>query len=190
MESKHAQQELALIAEMIQSARKEFNERGTIFLMWGWLVTIAAIGQYILIHLHFENNSLPWLLMPVGAIGQFIIMRRRDLNEQAKTHVGKIIGRLWVAIAIGIGLTLVMMSFLGKNTYPVLMILYATGTFTTGHAINLRPLVYGALCCWAIAAVSFFMSFEIQLLLLALAMIISYIIPGYAMNLRYKKANS
>jgi low temperature requirement protein LtrA len=50
-------------------------------------------------------------------------------------------------------------------------------------------LVYGARACWLMSIASYFIDFEYQLLLLAAAMIVSYIIPGYVLNARYKKAN-
>ena len=135
-----------MIAEAIQTARRQFNEKGTIFLMWGWMVTIAAITQYILIKMEVANNSLPWLLMPLAAIIHVFIMRN-ERQEPVKTHVGTIVGRLWLAIGLSIAITLGMMFHLKANTYPVLMILYAIGTFVTGQALSVRPLIYGAICC-------------------------------------------
>lgn len=189
MEQKQEFDQLAIISEMIQTARKQFNEKGTIFLMWGWLVTIASVAQFILLQMESEYNALPWMLMPAGAIGQFLIMRKERSEERVKTHVGTVIGRLWLIVGLSIGLTLVMSPFLGKSTYSVLLMLYAIGTFVTGTALRLNALVYGAIACWLMSIGSYFIDFEYQLLLLAAAMIVSYIIPGYAMNARYKKAN-
>ena len=181
--------QLAIISEMIQTARKEFNENGTIFLMWGWAVTVASLAQFVLLQMNNPYNSWPWMLMPLAAIAQFFIMRQERRNEKVKTHVGKVIGRLWLIVGLSIGLTIVMSQFLEKNTYPILLMLYAIGTFVTGSALKVNALVYGAICCWIMSIASYFIDFEYQLLLLAAAMIVSYIIPGYVLSARYKKAN-
>jgi hypothetical protein len=189
MEQHQPLDQLAIISEMIQTARKQFNEKGTIFLMWGWAVTIAAVAQFVLIQMDVEENAWPWLLMPLTAIAQFFVMRKESKEEKVKTHVGAIMGRLWLIVGLSIGLTLVMSYFLGKNTYPILLMLYAIGTFVTGSALRVNALVYGAIACWLMSVVSYFIDLEYQLLLLAAAMVVSYIIPGYVLNARYKKAN-
>ncbi|MCD6062715.1 MAG: hypothetical protein K0R82_626 [Flavipsychrobacter sp.] len=180
------QKQLDLISEMIATARREFNHNGSIYLLWGWLVCIAAISQYILLQMNSEYNSVPWSLMIVGAIGQ-IIMAYRDRNRQTtKTHVGRILGRTWAAFGISLAITLFMMAKLELNTYPFVMILYAIGLFISGAALEAKALTYGAIACWCCALAAFFVGFEEQLLLLAAAVILGYIIPGYILNARYK----
>jgi hypothetical protein len=183
-------QQLDLISEMIATARKEFNQDGTIFLLWGWLVAIASISQYVLIKMDSEYNSLPWLLMIVGMIAQFVIMHRNSNRQRVKTHVGKVIGYTWMAFGISLGITLFMQGKLLQNTFPMVMILYAIGIFISGAALQVRALIIGAIACWCCAIAAFFVNIEEQLLLLAAAVIMAYIIPGYVLNAKYKKAQA
>ncbi|WP_276132272.1 hypothetical protein [Polluticoccus soli] len=179
-------QQLALISEMISTARKEFNHNGNIYLLWGWLVCVAAIGQYILLRMNSEYNALPWSLMFFGAVGQMILMYRDRNRQSTKTHVGRVIGNAWAAFGISLGLTLFMQGKLQLNTFPIVMMLYAIPLFISGAALEANALKYGAIACWCCALVAFFVGFEEQLLLLAAAVIMGYIIPGYILNARYK----
>lgn len=175
---------------MIATARREFNHNGNIYLLWGWLVAIASLSQYVLIKLGSEYNGLPWLLMIVGMLAQFIMMRRDKDRRRVKTHVGRVVGYAWMAFGISLAITLFLSGKLQQNTYPVVLMLYAIGIFISGGALQVRALVIGAIACWVCAIAAFFVGFEEQLLLLATAVIVAYIIPGYVLNAKYKKAQA
>jgi hypothetical protein len=182
---------MAIITEMIATARQEFNHNGFIYLLWGWLVFIASLSQYFLLTAGYDENSgIPWLLMPLGVVVQFIYMYRNKDDKRVKTHVGRIIGYVWGAFSISLFIVLCMSQKLQENTYPLLMILYAIGIFISGGALRVKAMIWGAVACWCIAVVSFFVQFREQLLLLAAAVLLAYIIPGYVLNYKYKKAQA
>lgn len=184
------QKQLDLITEMISTARKEFNYNGVIYLLWGWLVCIASISQYILIQMKSDYNAAPWFLMLVGVAGQIILTYKSRNRQKVKTHVGRIIGYNWMAFGVSMFITLTMSQKLGQAAFPMVMILYATGIFISGGALQVKALIWGAVGCWACAAVAFFVNAEQQLLLLAAAVIVAYIIPGYVLNARQKAATA
>jgi hypothetical protein len=180
---------MAIINEMIATARQEFHHNGFIYLLWGWLVFIASLSQYFLLAAGYGDKSgIPWLLMPVGVVIQFIYMYRNRNDHSVKTHVGRIIGHAWGAFSISLFIVLFMYSKLQLNTYPIVMLLYAIGIFISGAALRVKAMIWGSVACWCIATVSFFVQFQEQLLLLAAAVLLAYIIPGYVLNHKYKKA--
>jgi hypothetical protein len=181
------QKQLDLITEMINTARKEFSHNGVFYLLWGWLVCIAAVSQYILIQMKSEYNSYPWMLMLVGFVVHMILIYRERNRQKTRTHVGRIVGYIWMAFGISLFITLSMQVQLGIGALPMVMVLYATGIFISGGAIQVKALIWGAVGCWICAAVAFFVTPEQQLLLLAAAVIVAYIIPGYVLNARHKK---
>jgi hypothetical protein len=66
-----------------------------------------------------------------------------------------------------------------QAAYPYLILLYGIGTFLSGVIFKFKPLKVGGIISWGIALVAFFVSFPIQLLLLALTTLVAYLIPGY-----------
>jgi hypothetical protein len=60
--------------------------------------------------------------------------------------------------------------------------LLGIGTSLSGVIFRFRPLMIGGILNWIIALTAFYVDFDIQLLLLALSMVVSYLIPGYLVN--------
>ena len=186
MENTH-QQQLELISEMINSAKKEFNDDSFIYLLWGWAVCIAALAEYALMQMNFTYHYIVWISMPVVAVVQMVVMSSRKKKEKVKSHIDEVLGYVWMAVGISIAAVLFSQGSLQNNTYPVLILLYGIGTFISGGIMKLKPMMAGAACCWAIGFAAFFVSFEYQLLLLSLSVIVSYIIPGHMLKNRFKK---
>lgn len=65
---------------------------------------------------------------------------------------------------------------------PVFILLYALGTFITGRFIQFKPLMLGGGSCFAISLVSFLLDGPEQLLMVALAILFSYLIPGHMLK--------
>lgn len=177
---------LALISEMINIARKEFDDDSWIYLLWGWTVCLSSLGEYVLLMMGKDYHAIVWLLMPVAAIAQLLVSFRKKKTVRVKTHMDKVIGYVWIAVGICIGIVLFSQLVLRESTFPVLILLYGIGTFISGGIMNLKPMKAGGICCWIIALVAFHVTFEYQLLLLSLSLIISYIIPGHLLKLRFK----
>lgn len=181
------QKHLALIAEMINTARQEFSDRTFIYLLWGWAVCVASLGEFLLIQMKFDGHAIVWVLMPLAAVLQVVLMSRQKKKEQVKTHVDKVMRYVWTAIGVSLAIVLFSGNILQSGTYPVLIMLYGIGTFISGGLMNLKPMMAGAICCWVIAFVAFHLRFEHQLLMLALSVMVSYIIPGHILKSRFRK---
>jgi hypothetical protein len=186
MENTH-QQQLELISEMINSAKKEFSDDSFIYLLWGWSVCITALAEFALMQTNFTHHYIVWLSMPVVAIIQVFFLSSRKKKEKVKSHVDQVLGYVWMAVGISIAAVLFGQGSLQNNTYPVLIFLYGIGTFISGGIMKLKPMMIGASCCWVIGFAAFFLPFEYQLLLLSLSVIVSYIIPGHMLKNRFRK---
>lgn len=180
-------QHLELIAEMINSARQEFSNDSFAYLLWGWSVCIAALLEFVLMQLNVPYHAMVWLAIPVVAVVQVVIMRSRKKKEQVRSHVDKILGYVWIAVGISIGTVLLAQNILQNSTYPILIFLYGIGTFISGGIMKHKPMMMGAVCCWIIGLLAFHFTFEYQLLLLSLSLILSYIIPGHMLQNRFRK---
>jgi hypothetical protein len=180
-------QHLALIADMINIARKEYSDNSFIYLVWGWVVCLASLAEYVLLKMGKEYHPAVWLVMIPTAIVQIIMSARQNKRERVKTHMDKIIGYVWIAVGVSLGVVLCSMSVMQLSAYPVLILLYGIGTFVSGGIMNLKPMKIGAICCWVLGLVAFHVPFEYQLLLLSLSLILSYIIPGHLLKNRFSK---
>jgi hypothetical protein len=70
----------------------------------------------------------------------------------------------------------------------MVMVTYATWLFISGGALKFKPLMAGGIVNWIFAAAGFFVSFQTQVIFLALAVLLGYIIPGHLLRNKYKNA--
>src|ERR1700743_3809048 len=89
---------LAIIQNMIATAKNTITDDGFHFMLWGVLVIAASLAQYVLAVLNYHHNELPWLIMPlIGTPTAFIYEWKKKKTEKVKTHFNRIFGLLWVA---------------------------------------------------------------------------------------------
>ena len=194
-ENFNEQESLALIESMIKKAKNQFSENGHSYLLWGWLVLICSIAQFILLNfVHYEKHYLVWMLTWVAVIYQIFYQSRRKKNEKVKTYTDEIIGYVWITFVISmmiIGFNLGSHKLADSGIwYSVILALYGMPTFLSGIILRFPPLVVGGICCWILSVVSVFVPYEYQMFLLSIAMIVAWIIPGYKLRARYKASNS
>ncbi len=186
-------QALLLIENMISKTKNEIKDNGFYFLFWGWLVFIAAItNYYLLVFTSFEVHGLPWLiLMPLGGLITIIAsMRKAKKAPRVKTYIDDVMKQAIRAFSISLFVVCLTMPMghQWKAFYPTIIILYAIWLYVSGGMLKFKPLVWGAILNWALAAVGFvFASTENHLLIIAVAVLGGYIIPGYLLKRRYNQ---
>lgn len=174
---------LAIISSMIAGTKRKLSHDSVHYLLWGWSVLIAALAHYFLLHRGFEQPYLSWLLMPLTAIAAAIVGARQKRERHVSTHIDTAMQYVWIGFLIMLLLTLAVSPKIGFETsYPLLMWLYGLGTFISGGILKFKPLWIGGLLSFALGTAAFFLPFDQQLLLLAAAIIVSYIIPGHLLR--------
>ncbi|MGD1847195.1 MAG: hypothetical protein ACFB10_17530 [Salibacteraceae bacterium] len=183
------EESIQIIEEMIATARKDVGGDGYLYLSWGYLVLVSGIMHYLL--LMITTFSMPWLpwpiLMSLGGINQFIYIYRQEKNrKRSVSAVERMLGYLWGAVFICLILVLGMVGYkefiVEQNSqlaYVLVLVLYGIGTFVSGGVLQFKPLIFGGIASWVIALVAYQVSFDLQLLLLSLAIVVSYILPGH-----------
>jgi hypothetical protein len=186
------EQSLQLIQSMIEKTKNNVKENGFYFLMWGWLVFIAALLNFILIRFtDFEQPYLAWCILIVGVVASIIKGVRDDKKEKAKTYLGEAMN--YFGMTLGIlysGLAFVFGYYnLWEQSFPIYILLYGAGCFFMGSMLRFNLLKWSGLLCIPIMIGSVYVSYEWQLLFMALAVLVSYIIPGHILNAKPKSQN-
>ncbi len=181
---------LALITSMINQAKERFGENGFLYLLWGWGILICCIAQFILQQVYSNDSvyavwSLIWLLL----IYQIFYLRKKKKQSDHRSYTDELYGYVWAAFGISIFLTLIVCGMFGQFQMinPIILILYGIPSFLSGALLRFRPLLVGGIACWVLALISPFVNERYAVLLIALAIVIAWIIPGYLLRIRYKK---
>lgn len=187
-----------IIEDMIATAKQEVGNDGQLYLSWGYLVLAAGLIHYAL--LSFTNFGMPWLPWPVlmlaGGVYQFIYVYRRERNKRSSSAIERMLSYLWIAVFIGLMMVLGLVGYKefiveknGHLAYVLVLILYGIGSFVSGGVLRFPPLIVGGIFTWVIAIIAYQVSFDIQLLLVSLAIVASYIVPGHMLMAKGKQAH-
>lgn len=182
------EQSLQIINSMINAAKNKLADDGFQFIFWGWLIAFCAIANYISLKLGSELGYLAWaILPPLGGVFSAIYSYKQGKKNKVKTYVDTYLSYLWGAFFIAMLMTLVFGYAHGiKATYFFLMLLYGVATLVTGGILNFKPLIIGSLFSFICAAVSVFLGEIDQFLIISIALLFSYIIPGHLLSAKFK----
>jgi hypothetical protein len=188
-ESFTPEESLRVIQTMIEKTKTTVADKSFYFLLWGWLVFIGAVGQYILaVIVRTEWNPVVWCLMIVGVIASAIYGRRQKKTRIVRTYVDDGLRNIWTAI--GVVQFLIVFVYMRRgdweHCYTIFILIYSIGCFLTGRLLRFPPLIRGAVFCWILAVLTTFVDVGTNMLLLAAAVLGSYIIPGYLLRAEYK----
>jgi len=175
------EESLNIISQMVNTTRYNISEDKIIYLMWGYAVALSAITQYVLQYqLNVEMAWLVWLTMPIAGVVNGIYFGRKKKKATAFSFTDRALSSIWKAFIVALIIFLFASPVLGwDGIYPVLMVLYGIGTASTGGIIKFKALSIGGYISMFIGLVAFYLGFEIQLFLLALSVMVSFIIPGH-----------
>ena len=190
------QQSFAIIQQMIDTAKNQFSESGHLYLLWGWVVLVCSIAQFILLSVfRYPYHYMVWMLTWVVFIYQIFYIVKEKRKAKVRTYTDKIIGFVWISFVILMFLFGFLFGIeLGNNYYklmsPCFLALYGMPTFLSGIILKFKPLIIGGIACWFLSILALYIPYDYQLLILAAAMIVAWIIPGYLMRAKYKKVNA
>lgn len=182
---------LALIESMINKAKNQFSENGHLYLLWGWVVFICSLGQYLGMRvLKIQESYYVWMLTWVAVIYMIFYLVKNKKQRRVVTYTDELLGAIWIAFSIVMFLSgFIIGQRMGARFYellnPIYLTIYAMPTFISGVVLKFKPLKTGAVVCWVLAVLSTFIPVTEHLLLIAIAMVAAWIIPGYLLKQRY-----
>ena len=183
------QNSLQLIESMINKAKNNFSESGTLYLLWGIVVFVCSMVQFVAIHFYNNQNAYYiWFLTWLVVIYQVIFLSRKAKKEKAKTYTADILKYVWICFAASMVLFIFILQY-QKAYYsinPAILVLYGLPTFLSGVILKFRPLIIGGIACWLLSFGSVFVPYDYQLLFICAAVLFAWIIPGYLLRIKFK----
>ncbi|MEO5997945.1 MAG: hypothetical protein ABIQ00_14815 [Chitinophagaceae bacterium] len=182
------EESIKLIQNMIEKTRQRFSDQGHYFLLWGWCTFLALLGQFVLIY--FFKSPYHYMVWLITFVCMFITIYwtiREDREKKATTYVKESMRYLWTGLGITFFIFCLIFVKLGWwNCYPFYITLYGVGTFVSGKILQFKPLVWGGIISWILAAVSVWFHNDVHILFAAVSILVSYIIPGHLLKFRYR----
>jgi hypothetical protein len=186
-------QSLLLIESMINRAKDKFAEDGSMYLLWGWVVFVCSLTQFVLMHFFkYPYHYVVWFASWIIVIYQLVYIRKKIKRRRVRTYTGYILGYVWLTFVIVIFLLAFLIGRLTEGDYyihisPILLTIYGIPIFLSGIILRFKPLVVGGIGCWILSIAAMLIdNYDYQFLLIPVAMIIAWIIPGYLLRAKYK----
>ena len=186
-------QSLLLIESMINRAKDKFAEDGSMYLLWGWVVFVCSLTQFVLMHFFkYPYHYVVWFASWIIVIYQLVYIRKKIRRRRVRTYTGYILGYVWLTFVIVIFLLAFLIGRLTEGDYymhisPILLTIYGIPIFLSGIILRFKPLIIGGIGCWILSIAAMLIeNYDYQFLLIPLAMIIAWIIPGYLLRAKYK----
>ncbi len=177
----------AIIDAMINTAKNRLADDGFYFILWGWLVFVAAMANYVSYLFSSRVGEHAWWLMLLGAVISVVYSRRQGRKEKVRSYIDVYLTYCWVAFGVALALTLVFMGMNGfRSSYFFLMLLYGMATIVSGGLLDFKPLVIGGVFSFGFATLTMFVNGNTVLLCICGALLAAYIIPGHLLQLKYK----
>lgn len=183
------EESLTIISEMISNTKYNISQDKIIYLMWGYAVAISSMIHYLLQYqLGIKMAWLVWLTMPIAGVIHGIYFSRKKRSSNVFSFTDRALASVWKSFVAALLVFLFASPAIGwSGVYPLLMVLYGIATASTGGIIKFRALSIGGYLSMLVGFAAFYLNFEIQLFLISLAVIFSFIIPGHLLP---KKLNN
>ena len=179
-------EKLDVIYSMIENSKIRIRENAFFYLLWGWLVLFASLSHFIMMKYGIFYSFLAWpVIMTAGGVISAVAGVRMGKRAGYRTHIDTAVIYLWYGFFFAL---LVILAFAigGKIQWEItnalIIVMYGLGTFVSGGILKFKPLIIGGISCWIIALGAFFVPGHYMLLLVALSIIISYLVPGYLLR--------
>lgn len=177
-----------IIQTMIDTARNKVAEDGFHLMLWGVLVILCCVANYLLIQANAGNwSGIPWLLMPcIGVPAGILYEKSRSRSQQIKSHTDLYVANMWMAYLFSLVFMIVFCSFSQMSPVPFILIITGMATFATGKILKFTPLLIGGIVFWLSALLCLKVLDERQLIIQAVSTFLGYIIPGILLWRNYK----
>lgn len=181
---------ILLITSMINKAKNRYSENGFLYLLWGWLIFVCCMIQFVSIHFfNYTKVYYAWYSTWALFIYQLYYMNKNKKTRKVRMYTGEIIGSIWLVFIITYALLVYILVYIKApaGISPAILTIFGMPTFLSGIILKFKPLIIGGICCWILAFISPFANYDYQYLLMAIAVFAAWIIPGHLLNRNFKK---
>lgn len=182
-------EDIALVAAITSKARQTAADNAFHALLWGMLLIITSVLQYILAwnDTYIEYEKMWAALVIVGLPISLIREWKKRKKGKHPGYAGWFAGVMWIGLVISLIILIFISNYHFLNPVPLLLLFFGLATFITGTTSRFSPLVAGGIIFWLSAIAATFVTGSGIWLLNALAIFVAYIIPGSLLRRKVKR---
>ena len=183
---------LEIIQQMITQAKTNFTDSGLSWLLWGTMIILVSVSTFFFIEVGYNNIFLGWNIFGIVTIILLLYDILRPKKKTVQTYVSDLMKFVDIAFIVSMFTIIISMNVaVDPNAgFGFLLMVFAFLMLIKGGAVKSRSLMVGAAVNWA-GAIAMFINkdFKYDMLIMAGAVLIGYIIPGILLWREYRKLN-
>jgi len=183
------EESFTIINKAVTNSKMNFKEGAKIFLLWGWILTLASFSNYILLKILHNNEAFNlmglyslsnWAIFGFfGFIIQFFMLRKMDKSKKVYSYLDTYLNKLWKVTGASFFIAALVCIKLEIAPPAIMLLIAGIATTTSGLLIKFRPVIIGGIAFFAFSIATTFVSNENIALIVAASIICGYLVPGY-----------
>ncbi len=183
---------LEIIQQMINQAKTNLTDNGLSWLLWGTMLILASVSTFFFINLGSAHLFLGWNIFGAVTIVLLAYDALKPKRKKVKTYVDELMQMVDIGffVCVFVIILAINISVSPNEGFGFMLMAFAFLMLIKGGAVKSKALIIGAVVNW-IGAVAIFKNkeFKYDMLIMAGAVLIGYIIPGLILWAEYKKTN-
>ena len=186
------EESFVIINRAIANFKMNYRESSHVFLLWGWILTLASISNFIILKLMNSWEALAnkgflilgnWVVfILIGSIILYFIVRKEKKEKKVHSQIDRFIDKLWWVTAASFVIAIILCFRLEIEPPSLMLLVAGIATTTTGLVIRFKPLIFGGMSFFIFSLASTFVTNEYLALVVSAALICGYLIPGYLLK--------
>jgi hypothetical protein len=183
---------IEIIRKMIELSKNKIVDDGKHFILWGILVFMATVLQYIMYIFYNmgDKSGLSWFLMFIGIPISIVLGKK---GEKKQTVLTDLYENIWLGFGISIGILIFTCLYLNASMAPFLLTVIGFAVFVSYQFVKFVPYLISSIFFWASTLFLVVNQNRIspieQTLIYGICVFLGYVIPGILLNLKFKRQN-
>jgi len=184
------EESFSIINKAITSFKLNFRQTAKVFLLWGWVLAIASLSNFIILKILYSREASIGLVslcnwavyIFIGFIIMLFMEHRINRDKKVFSYIESYFKNLWSVTAASFFIATLLCIKMEINPPAIMLLIAGIATTTSGLLIKYRPLIIGGMTFFIFSLAATFVSNEYISLIVFAAIICGYLIPGYLLK--------
>lgn len=186
------EESFGIINKAISNFKMNYRESAKIFLLWGWILTLASFSNFIILrilHIKEAYNLMGayslgnWAIFGLaGFIILFFMERQTNKEKKVYSYLDGYLKNLWTVTGASFFVAALVCIKLEIAPPPFMLLIAGLSTTTSGLLIKFKPLTIGGILFFVFSFITTLVSNEYMALIVGAAIICGYLVPGYLLK--------
>jgi hypothetical protein len=184
------EESFSIINKAIANLKLNFRETAKVFLLWGWVLAIASLSNFIILKILYIREATIGLIslynwatfILIGFIIMLFMGHKINKDKKVFSYLESYFKNLWSVTAASFFIATLLCIKMEINPPAIMLLIAGIATTTSGLLIKYRPLIIGGMTFFIFSLAATFVSNEYISLIVFAAIICGYLIPGYLLK--------